>query len=103
MKISNDFKIRPDPPSYCRCGCPCAFENFPIDLLFGNWCMSVYIVSFLVGKQDRHNARICFILGFFFSVNEWSIYAFQKLTRIISKGNKLLIYNLRDCICSAFF
>ena len=42
-----------------------------------------------------------FILEFFLSMN--GAYAFQKLTRIISKGNNLLVYNLRDSICSALF
>ena len=31
------------------------------------------------------------------------MYAFQKLTRSISKGNNLLIYKLLDCICSVLF
>ena len=39
--------------------------------------------------------------GIFLSMN--GAYAFQKLTRIISKGNNLLIDKLRDCICSALF
>ena len=47
MKISNEFKIRPDPPSDCICGCP---ENFPIVLLFGSWCMSIKFASFLVDR-----------------------------------------------------
>ena len=42
-----------------------------------------------------------FYTWIFLSMN--GAYAFQKLTRIISKGNNLLIYKLRDYICSALF
>ena len=55
MKNSNVFKI-----SQIRLRiADVAFENFPIDLLLGNWCTSFYSASFLVRKQDRHNVRIC--------------------------------------------
>ena len=40
-------------------------------------------------------------LYIFLSMN--GAYAFQKLTRSISKGNNLLIYKLPDCICSVLF
>ena len=38
---------------------------------------------------------------FFLSMN--GAYSFQKLTQIISKGNNVLFYKLRDIICSDFF
>ena len=50
MKISNEFKIRSDPP---LCLYHLAFENFPMHLLLGNRCMSVCFASFVEAGQTQ--------------------------------------------------
>ena len=56
MKISIDFKLARSAFGL-QMWLPLAFENFLMDLLLGNWCMSVYFASFLVGKQDPYEYR----------------------------------------------
>ena len=84
MKISNEFKIR-----QIRLRTADVAANFPIDFLLGNWCMSVYFASFLVGKQDPY---------------EYHCEPYERVVNETTTGHMRSLFAYTHCrVCLLFF
>ena len=67
-KISDEFEIRPDPPSDCDLAVLESLKKIHIYLLLGKCCLPVYFASFyriffiIAGNQDRHKGSDVLII-----------------------------------------